>query len=210
MDLSAGMFATLLVVIGLLALIVSVVTEVIKDVVFLSKIPTDIRIIVLSLVLTLYAYFAYISYSGKAIIWYYVVATIIAGFVVAYVVMYGWDKLAQLYKKFRNIPTIDKTEEPMPSATLLTYTDEKDLTSGQSQIPLLKDNSLSNMIESTTDTLSSVNTTESDNIISNINTTYTSTSDASTSYNYVSNASTSDTSTSYNNVSTPSTSDTTT
>ena len=113
MDFTAGTLVTILVAIGLLALIVSVIAEVTKGVAILEKIPFNIQVIVLSLTLTLVAYFAYISYSGTAVVWYYVVADVIAGFVVAYVALYGWDKLADLYRRFRNIPQIDITADPI-------------------------------------------------------------------------------------------------
>lgn len=114
MDITASVFITILTVIGLLALIVTVITDVTKGVVILEKIPRNVQVIVLSLTLTLVAYFAYISYHEEEIIWYYVVADIIAGFVVAYVVLYGWDKFAGLYKRFRNIPTIGIAPDPAP------------------------------------------------------------------------------------------------
>ncbi len=109
MDFTASTFISILTVIGVLALIVSIITEVIKGVTILKKIPLNLQVIVLSLLLTLISYFAYISYSGTAIVWYYIVADVIAGFVVAYVALYGWSKLADLYKKFRNIPSLDIT-----------------------------------------------------------------------------------------------------
>lgn len=107
MDVSAGSLVTIFAVIGLLALLVSVITEVTKGVVLLSKIPVNVQVIVLSLTLTIVTYLAYISYSGEEIIWYYFVATIVAGFVVAYVVLFGWNKFIELYRRFRNIPPID-------------------------------------------------------------------------------------------------------
>lgn len=121
MDLITSNIATIFVVIGLLAAIVSVITEVTKGIAVLAKIPTDIHVIVLSLSLSLIAYFAYISYTGTTIVWYSVTGTVIGSFIVAYVVMYGWDKLAILYKKFRNIPIIT---EAMIDTTTITTTNE--------------------------------------------------------------------------------------
>jgi hypothetical protein len=114
MEISAVTFVTIFAIIGLLALLVSVITEVTKGVALLSKIPVDLQVIILSLTLTIITYFAYISYTGDAIIWYCVAATIVAGFVVAYVVLYGWDKFIELYKRFRNIPPIDITVDSLP------------------------------------------------------------------------------------------------
>lgn len=111
MEIAAGTFVTLFAVIGLIALIVSTITEVTKGIVILSKIPVNLRIIVLSLTLTIVTYFAYISYSGKPVKWYCVIASVVTGFVVAYVVLFGWDKFAYLYKRFRNIPPIDITTD---------------------------------------------------------------------------------------------------
>lgn len=147
MDLSANTLVTILAAIGLLALIVNIVTDVIKDVAIFKKIPTDIIIIVLSQAITLYAYFAYISYSLSVIIWYYVVATVIAGFIVAYVVMYGWDKLVEAYKKFRNIPSVDITTEPLSSDTLITS-------------KVSTDNSEENSFISSDEGMTSANTTD--------------------------------------------------
>ncbi|MDF2513973.1 MAG: hypothetical protein K0S04_3839 [Herbinix sp.] len=120
MDFTAITFVTILTAIGVLALIVSVITEVTKGVTILQKIPTNLQVIVLSLLLTLVTYFAYISYSDTAIVWYYIVADIIAGFIVAYVALYGWGKLAGLYRKFRNIPTLDITTNSTTFAKSVT------------------------------------------------------------------------------------------
>ena len=91
----------LLTLIGVLAFLVSVITEVTKNIGFLAKIPTDLQVIVLSTTLCLFIYLAYVSYSGIAIQWFYIFACIIASFIVAFVAMYGWDKLVTLYNRFK-------------------------------------------------------------------------------------------------------------
>lgn len=151
MDFTASTIATILAVIGILALIVSIITEVTKGVAVLSKIPTNLQVIVLSITLTLVAYFAYITYSGSEIIWYYIVADIIAGFTVAYVTLYGWDKLAGLYKKFRNIPAIDLPVTSEINTNVMKAVDSID-TSFNSAVPGTTDNDeLVNPIEGETD-----------------------------------------------------------
>lgn len=87
----------LIIVIGVLAFIVSVITETIKT---LIDIPTDVVVIVLSLVLTVTAFFAYTAYAGIAIAWYLVIAAIIVGFFVAFIAMYGWTKFKELWDRF--------------------------------------------------------------------------------------------------------------
>ena len=57
-------------VVGVLAFVVSVITQVFKGVGVLSKIPTDILVFVLSIVLTVVAYVAYMDYIQQTIIWY--------------------------------------------------------------------------------------------------------------------------------------------
>ncbi len=91
----------LLAIIGVLAFLVSAITEVTKNISLLKKIPTDLQVIVLSTVLCLVAYFAYISYFSIEIQWYYIAGCIIAAFIVAFVAMYGWEKLTVLYNRFK-------------------------------------------------------------------------------------------------------------
>lgn len=104
--LTAEMLSTLLMVIGVLAFVVSVVTEVIKGLGFMKKIPTDIAVIVLSIVLTMSALLAYLSYAKLAYAWYYFVGAFIGAFFVAFVAMYGWVKMSELWNRFK--PTDNK------------------------------------------------------------------------------------------------------
>lgn len=91
--------ATLLIaVIGFMAFIVSVITQVVKGV--LRKVPTDLVVFVLSIALTVTAFIAYMQFIKDEIIWYMIVASVIAGFIVAFVSMFGWEKLSELWKRF--------------------------------------------------------------------------------------------------------------
>lgn len=92
----------LLAVIGALAFMVSVITQVFKGVGVLSKIPTDILVFVLSIGITVTAFVAYMQYIQMTILWYMILAAIMAGFVVAFIAMYGWEKLSELWKRFGN------------------------------------------------------------------------------------------------------------
>ena len=86
----------LIAVIGVLAFIVSLITQVFKGVGVLSKLPTDILVLVLSIGITVTAFMAYMQYIQQVIIWYMIIAAILAGFIVAFVAMYGWEKLSEL------------------------------------------------------------------------------------------------------------------
>lgn len=90
----------LLGVIGVLAFAVSIVVQVFKGVSFLKKIPTDILVFVLSIGLTVTAFVAYMQYIQQTIIWYMIIAAILAGILVAFVAMYGWEKVSELWKRF--------------------------------------------------------------------------------------------------------------
>ena len=91
----------ILAVIGAVALIVSVITQVFKGVGVLAKIPTDILVLVLSIGITVTAFVAYMQYIRQTIIWYMILAAILAGFLVAFVAMYGWEKFAELWSRFK-------------------------------------------------------------------------------------------------------------
>lgn len=90
----------LLGVIGILAFTVSVVVQVFKGVSVLKKIPTDILVFVLSIGLTVTAFVAYMQYVQQTILWYMIIAAILAGLLVAFVSMYGWEKVSELWKRF--------------------------------------------------------------------------------------------------------------
>ena len=90
----------LLGVIGILAFTVSIVVQVFKGVSFLKKIPTDILVFVLSIGLTVTAFVAYMQYVQQTILWYMIIAAILAGLLVAFVAMYGWEKVSELWKRF--------------------------------------------------------------------------------------------------------------
>ena len=75
-------------IIGALAFAVSIITQVFKGVSGLKKIPTDILVFVLSIGITVVAFIAYMQYIQQAILWYMIIAAIMAGFLVAFVAMY--------------------------------------------------------------------------------------------------------------------------
>lgn len=98
----------ILAVIGILAFLVSVVTQVFKGVGFLSMIPTDALVLVLSIGITVSAFVAYMQYIQMTILWYMIFAAIMAGFIVAFVAMYGWEKLTELWKRMSKTDRLKK------------------------------------------------------------------------------------------------------
>ena len=100
MELLLTNMTILLGVIGILAFAVSIIVQVFKGVSFLKKIPTDILVFVLSIGLTVTAFVAYMQYIQQTILWYIILAAILAGLLVAFVAMYGWEKVSELWKRF--------------------------------------------------------------------------------------------------------------
>lgn len=101
MEILIANITAILAVIGALAFMVSVITQVFKGVGVLAKIPTDILVLVLSIGITVTAFVAYMQYIQQTILWYMILAAILAGFLVAFVAMYGWEKFAELWSRFR-------------------------------------------------------------------------------------------------------------
>lgn len=97
----------ILAVIGILAFCVSVITQVFKGVGVLSRIPTDALVFVLSIGITVAAFVAYMQYIHMTILWYMILAAIMAGFIVAFISMFGWEKITELWKRTSKVD-VDK------------------------------------------------------------------------------------------------------
>ena len=76
MELIINSVTSLVAVIGVLAFVVSIITQVFKGVGVLSKVPTDILVLVLSIGLTVIAFVAYMQYIQQVILWYMIIAAI--------------------------------------------------------------------------------------------------------------------------------------
>lgn len=82
---------------GVMAFIVSVVTEALKKWTwFDSRMPTALTVIILSLILCPACMLGLASYYGVAIEWFMVFASFIAAFIVALVSMEGWERVTEL------------------------------------------------------------------------------------------------------------------
>lgn len=78
---------------------VNIVVEVVKK--LFPKVPTAIVATVLSVVVTVVAYFAWVSYAGLPVTWYCVVAAFGLGIFVAYAAMFGFDKFKEAFEKLK-------------------------------------------------------------------------------------------------------------
>ena len=86
---------------GVIAAIVSVITEMTKEIGFLKKIPTILQVIVLSVVLWVILFFSACGAGTITYSWFMFVASIVAGFITAYISSYGWEKLNDALKRYK-------------------------------------------------------------------------------------------------------------
>lgn len=89
-----------LIAICAVCVLISVITEFTKEIGFLNKIPTPLQVLVLSLIICVVAFFAFISYMKIAFAWYYLVAVIFISFIIAIITAKGWDYLIEIVKRF--------------------------------------------------------------------------------------------------------------
>lgn len=86
--------SVIIAIIGVLVALTNVIVEVAKKATW-EKIPTNILALLVAIALTLAAGFAYCQIKAVPITWYIVVAFVVAGFMVAYAAMFGFDKLKE-------------------------------------------------------------------------------------------------------------------
>ena len=89
----------LLIAIGVMAFIVSAITQVIKSWPGLDKLPTSAVVIVLSLVLCPLTLVMIMAYLNQPMVWYMIVACVIVAFLVALVAMGGWEKISEIWQR---------------------------------------------------------------------------------------------------------------
>ena len=90
----------ILLVAAAICTLVSIITDFTKEIGILKLIPTDLQVLVLSIIICTIVFFAYISYAKISFVWYYLVATIFAAFVIAIICTKGWDYLIGIWKRF--------------------------------------------------------------------------------------------------------------
>lgn len=91
----------LMIVIGIMAFLVSCITQVVKTWPTLDQLPTSAVVIVLSLILCPITFIAVMSWKGQNIAWYMIFACIIVSFLVALVAMDGWERIRSIWDRTR-------------------------------------------------------------------------------------------------------------
>lgn len=98
--ITAGDLSGLLFVMAGLVFGVNIIVEVVKK--LIPKLPTTIVTAVISELVTVLAFFAWASYTGLTIWWYYVAAALILGLFVAYAAMFGFDKFKEAIERWKS------------------------------------------------------------------------------------------------------------
>lgn len=81
-------------IVGVLVVLTNIIVQVLKKVIW-GKLPTNILAVIVSMALTLVAFFAYCQIKAITVVWYMVVAAVVLAFLVAYAAMFGFDKLKE-------------------------------------------------------------------------------------------------------------------
>ena len=74
-----------------------------------DKLPTNLLALIVAIVLTLVVGLAFLQIVGVTILWYMVAGLIVAGWLVAYAAMFGFDKLREILNQWPALQTILET-----------------------------------------------------------------------------------------------------
>lgn len=95
-DSIAAVLWVLMAFIGACAFLTAMVTEALKSIDRINRLPTKLVCYVVALVLTTPVFLALMAFMGQPVEWYMVFASFLASFVVAKVSMNGWDDVTEL------------------------------------------------------------------------------------------------------------------
>ena len=88
-------WSAVLTIIGVLVVLTNIIVQVLKKLTW-EKLPTNILVVIVSMVLTLGTFFAVCQIKAVTVVWYMVLAAVVLAFMVAYAAMFGFDKLKEV------------------------------------------------------------------------------------------------------------------
>ncbi len=100
--ISVSELSALIAAVGVLVALVNIVVEVLKKLTW-DKIPTNLLAFIVSEALTLAAFFAYCQIYAVPAEWYSVAGAAVAGIMVSYAAMFGYDKLKEVLRGVQSI-----------------------------------------------------------------------------------------------------------
>lgn len=90
-----------LMAVGVLAFLTALITQVIKEMPGLRNIQTNVVAFVTALILTVLAVVITCIYYNITLLWYHIVAAVIASFIVYLVATGGWERVAEIWRRTR-------------------------------------------------------------------------------------------------------------
>ena len=91
--------STILVIIGIITVVTNLITEVLKKALW-DVIPTNLLVLLIAEALTVTSGAVYMTVTSVQVRWYYYVALVVIGLLVAYSAMFGFDKLRQALEQW--------------------------------------------------------------------------------------------------------------
>lgn len=86
--------SAVLLIVAILVVITNIIVQVVKKATW-DKIPTNLLVVIVSMVLTVGAFLAIFQIKAVAITWYMIAAVLVLGIFVAYAAMFGFDKFRE-------------------------------------------------------------------------------------------------------------------
>ena len=93
------MVTYLMIAVGVTAFLVSMITQVIKEMPLIKEIQTNVVVLAVAMILCPVEVILVCQYFGVVITWYYVFASFIAAFIVYLVSTGGWEKVTEIWNK---------------------------------------------------------------------------------------------------------------
>lgn len=93
--------AYLMMALGVLSFLVAVIVQVIKELPGLNKIPTSIVALAVSLILCTLAVIVVCQILKIVLIWYHIVGSVIAAFIVYLIATGGWERAVEIWERTR-------------------------------------------------------------------------------------------------------------
>lgn len=81
-------------VVGALVVVTNIIVQVLKNLTW-DKLPTNVLAVIVSMTMTMIAFFAYCQINSIPVVWYMIAAAVVLGFLVAFAAMFGFDKLKE-------------------------------------------------------------------------------------------------------------------
>ena len=86
--------SAVLLIVAILVVITNIIVQVVKKATW-DKIPTNLLVVIVSMVLTVGGFLAIFQIKAVAITWYMIAAVLVLGIFVAYAAMFGFDKFRE-------------------------------------------------------------------------------------------------------------------